>query len=83
MPRTRSQDEGRTALASDLYTPQQLVDMARRLDECIEISAVCMDLASAGALHRRAIAGGGSVVASRSGDGSDAPLRGGEGTSCR
>jgi hypothetical protein len=41
-------------VASDRYTPQQLADMARRLDECIEVSALCMDLALAGEIHRRA-----------------------------
>jgi hypothetical protein len=46
----------RAALASDRYTPQQLADMARRLDECIEVSALCMDLALAGEMHRQALA---------------------------
>jgi hypothetical protein len=46
----------RAVLASDVYTPQQLADMARRLDECIEVSALCMDLALAGEMHRRALA---------------------------
>jgi hypothetical protein len=41
---------------SDRYTPQQLADMARRLDECIEVSALCMNLALAGEQHRRALA---------------------------
>jgi hypothetical protein len=43
-------------VASDRYTPQQLADMARRLDECIEVSALCMDLALAGEMHRQALA---------------------------
>jgi hypothetical protein len=30
--------------------------MARRLDEYIEVSALCMDLALAGEMHRRALA---------------------------
>jgi hypothetical protein len=46
----------RAALASDRYTPQQLAEMARRLDECIEVSALCMDLALAGERHRAALA---------------------------
>jgi hypothetical protein len=46
----------RNALASDRYTQQQLSDMARRLDECVEVSALCMDLALAGERHRRALA---------------------------
>jgi hypothetical protein len=41
---------------SDRYTPQQLAEMARRLDECIEVSALCMNLALAGEQHRRALA---------------------------
>jgi hypothetical protein len=43
-------------LASDPYTAQQLADMARRLDECIEVSALCMNLALAGERRRRALA---------------------------
>lgn len=46
----------RNDLASDRYTPQQLSDMARRLDECIDVSALCMDLALVGERHRRALA---------------------------
>jgi hypothetical protein len=45
----------RAALASDRYTPQQLAEMARRLDECIEVSALCMDLALPGERHRAAL----------------------------
>ena len=40
-------------VASDRYTPQQLADMARRLEECIEVSALCMELALAGDRHRQ------------------------------
>lgn len=41
-------------MAADRYTPQQLAEMARRLDECIEVSALCMSLELAGEQHRRA-----------------------------
>lgn len=41
-------------MESDRYTAQQLADMARRLDECIALSALCMDLALAGEQHRQA-----------------------------
>jgi hypothetical protein len=44
------------ALESRRYTDQELADMARRLDECIEVSALCMDLALAGELHRAKLA---------------------------
>lgn len=44
----------RAALACDRYSPQERADMARRLDECIEVSALCMDLALAGERHRLA-----------------------------
>lgn len=43
-------------MGSDRYTKQQLAEMARRLDECIEVSALCMNLALAGEQHRRALA---------------------------
>ena len=45
-------------VASDRYTPQQFADMARRLEECIEVSALCMSLALAGERQRRALAEG-------------------------
>lgn len=53
---TQPRGTERTALASDRYTPRQLAEMARRLDECIEVSALCIDLALAGEMHRRALA---------------------------
>jgi hypothetical protein len=43
-------------LDSEIYTAQQLADMARRLDECIEVSALCMSLALAGQTQRAALA---------------------------
>lgn len=43
-------------MASDVYTPQQLADMARRLDECIEVSALCMELALASWQCQRTLA---------------------------
>jgi hypothetical protein len=59
-------------LASDPYTPQQLVDMARRLDECIEVSALCMNLALAGEMHRRALAQADPAAVECPGVGADA-----------
>lgn len=50
-------------VASDRYTAQHLAEMARRLDECIEVSALCQDLAYAGEMHRRALAAAGSAPA--------------------
>lgn len=51
-----SQHTGCARLASEIYTAQQLADMARRLDECIEVSALCMSLALAGQMQRAALA---------------------------
>jgi hypothetical protein len=48
-------DTEQVALVSRRYTDQELADMARRLDECIEVSALCMDLALAGEMHRAAL----------------------------
>lgn len=41
------------ALASSPYSAAAQLEMAARLDQCIEVSALCMDLALAGQMHRQ------------------------------
>jgi hypothetical protein len=63
-------------LNSERYTPEELAAMARRLDECLALSTLCMNLALAGERHRAA-----GATASSAGAGPEAPGANAKGSS--